>query len=40
MKGWEELMNFGADIPFVNHLGFELELFEGCLLYTSDAADE
>ena len=22
-------MNFGADIPFVNHLGFELELFEG-----------
>lgn len=29
MKGWEELMNFGADIPFVNHLGFDLELFEG-----------
>jgi uncharacterized protein (TIGR00369 family) len=27
--GWEELMDFGADIPFVNHLGFELELFEG-----------
>src|SRR3954451_25097047 len=22
-------MNFGADIPFVNHLGFELELFTG-----------
>lgn len=22
-------MNFGADIPFVNHLGFALELFEG-----------
>jgi len=22
-------MNFGADIPFVNHLGFTLELFEG-----------
>ena len=22
-------MNFGADIPFVNHLGFELVLFEG-----------
>ena len=22
-------MNFGADIPFVNHLGFELLLFEG-----------
>ena len=22
-------MNFGADIPFVNHLGFVLELFEG-----------
>lgn len=22
-------MNFGANIPFVNHLGFELELFEG-----------
>ena len=22
-------MNFGADIPFVHHLGFELELFEG-----------
>jgi uncharacterized protein (TIGR00369 family) len=22
-------MDFGADIPFVNHLGFELELFEG-----------
>jgi uncharacterized protein (TIGR00369 family) len=22
-------MNFGADIPFVNHLGFELDLFEG-----------
>jgi len=22
-------MNFGADIPFVNHLGFELILFEG-----------
>ena len=27
--GWEELMDFGADIPFVNHLGFELELFTG-----------
>ncbi len=27
--GWEELMDFGADIPFVNHLGFALELFEG-----------
>jgi uncharacterized protein (TIGR00369 family) len=27
--GWEQVMNFGADIPFVNHLGFELELFEG-----------
>lgn len=22
-------MNFGAEIPFVNHLGFVLELFEG-----------
>ncbi len=22
-------MNFGVDIPFVNHLGFELELFDG-----------
>lgn len=22
-------MNFGVEIPFVNHLGFELELFEG-----------
>jgi uncharacterized protein (TIGR00369 family) len=22
-------MNFGAEIPFVSHLGFELELFEG-----------
>ena len=22
-------MKFGAEIPFVNHLGFELELFEG-----------
>ena len=22
-------MNFGADIPFVTHLGFALELFEG-----------
>ena len=22
-------MNFGADIPFVHHLGFTLELFEG-----------
>lgn len=22
-------MNFGAEIPFVTHLGFELELFEG-----------
>ncbi|MGH8858591.1 MAG: PaaI family thioesterase [Polaromonas sp.] len=22
-------MNFGAEIPFVNHLGFALELFEG-----------
>ena len=22
-------MNFGAEIPFVNHLGFTLELFEG-----------
>ena len=22
-------MNFGADIPFVNHLGFELLLFDG-----------
>ena len=22
-------MDFGADIPFVNHLGFELELFTG-----------
>ena len=22
-------MNFGVDIPFVNHLGFELVLFEG-----------
>lgn len=29
MKGWEELMDFGADIPFVRHLGFELELFSG-----------
>jgi uncharacterized protein (TIGR00369 family) len=29
MTGWEQLMSFGADIPFVNHLGFELELFEG-----------
>jgi len=27
--GWEELMDFGADIPFVRHLGFELELFMG-----------
>jgi uncharacterized protein (TIGR00369 family) len=27
--GWEELMDFGADIPFVKHLGFELELFTG-----------
>lgn len=27
--GWEELMDFGADIPFVRHLGFELELFTG-----------
>ena len=40
---------FGAVIPFVDHLGFTLEKFEGghselryvpCLLYTSDAADE
>jgi uncharacterized protein (TIGR00369 family) len=23
------MMNFGAEIPFVSHLGFELELFEG-----------
>jgi uncharacterized protein (TIGR00369 family) len=23
------MMNFGAEIPFVNHLGFVLELFEG-----------
>jgi uncharacterized protein (TIGR00369 family) len=23
------IMNFGAEIPFVSHLGFELELFEG-----------
>ena len=22
-------MKFGVDIPFVNHLGFELMLFEG-----------
>ena len=22
-------MNFGVEIPFVNHLGFELELFDG-----------
>jgi len=29
MTGWEQLMSFGANIPFVNHLGFELELFEG-----------
>ncbi|WP_332777832.1 PaaI family thioesterase [Polaromonas sp.] len=26
---WEPVMNFGAEIPFVTHLGFELELFEG-----------
>jgi uncharacterized protein (TIGR00369 family) len=23
------VINFGAEIPFVSHLGFELELFEG-----------
>ena len=33
-------MNFGAEIPFVNHLGFELELFEGgssAITYTPKA---
>jgi uncharacterized protein (TIGR00369 family) len=26
---WPEIMNFGVDIPFVTHLGFTLDLFEG-----------
>jgi len=29
VAGWEQLMDFGADIPFVRHLGFELDLFTG-----------